>query len=255
MFTDPSSQDQSMPGRVPPTLERRQDPFELIESLGTIRSCRRGEEVYGREDPAKHLYRVVSGVARDCALRADGRRQIVAFLMPRDFFGFAARDEREFAVEAVTDGTVVACYPRQRIEMLADADPRLGRLLREMAIEAISRSQARLLILGRMTAAEKVGLFLVEMADRTSAPGAAVLLPMSRYDIADYLALSVETVCRTLTDLKHRGTITLTGTHRVKIIDRAVLCGLGSGSPPIGGRPSSAPRSKARSGVAYQGIA
>jgi CRP/FNR family nitrogen fixation transcriptional regulator len=50
-----------------------------------------------------------------------------------------------------------------------------------------------------------------------------VALPVSRYDIADYLAVSVETVSRALTDLKHRGVIKLSGTRTVRIVDRDVL--------------------------------
>jgi len=49
------------------------------------------------------------------------------------------------------------------------------------------------------------------------------VLPMSREDIADYLALSVETVSRSLTQLKRRGVIQLMGTRRVRIIDRHAL--------------------------------
>jgi len=41
---------------------------------------------------------------------------------------------------------------------------------------------------------------------------------MSRYDIADYLTLSVETVSRALTSLKQCGAIRLVGTRRIKII-------------------------------------
>ena len=48
-------------------------------------------------------------------------------------------------------------------------------------------------------------------------------LPMSRYDIADYLAVSVETVSRALTDLKQRGVIKLSGTRIVRIVDRSAL--------------------------------
>ena len=48
-------------------------------------------------------------------------------------------------------------------------------------------------------------------------------LPTSRYDIADYLALSVETVSRSLSDLKHRGLISLAGPRRVQIVDRRGL--------------------------------
>jgi CRP-like cAMP-binding protein len=46
------------------------------------------------------------------------------------------------------------------------------------------------------------------MAHRSFDPNQQdVVLPMSRYDIADYLAISVETVSRALTELKRRGII------------------------------------------------
>jgi CRP/FNR family nitrogen fixation transcriptional regulator len=48
-------------------------------------------------------------------------------------------------------------------------------------------------------------------------------LPVSRYDIADYLAVSVETVSRSLTDLKHRGVIRMSGTRTLEIMDRDAL--------------------------------
>jgi DNA-binding transcriptional regulator YhcF (GntR family) len=62
------------------------------------------------------------------------------------------------------------------------------------------------------------------MAERLSdCPADGMVLPMSREDIADYLALSVETVSRSLTQLKRRGVIQLMGTRRVRIIDRHAL--------------------------------
>src|SRR5260370_39619335 len=48
-------------------------------------------------------------------------------------------------------------------------------------------------------------------------------LPVSRYDVADFLALSVETVSRSLTGLKERGVIRLTGPREIRIIDPAAL--------------------------------
>jgi CRP/FNR family nitrogen fixation transcriptional regulator len=120
------------------------------------------------------------------------------------------------------------------VERLADFDPRVGRLIREAAFEAISRSQARMLILGRMNALEKVGAFLIEMAERSRAGGReGILLLMSRYDIADYLGLAAETVSRALSDLRQSGVIRLEGTHRVRILDRAALeHGDGAQEPP-----------------------
>ena len=61
---------------------------------------------------------------------------------------------------------------------------------------------------------------------------------MSRYEIADYLGLSVETVSRSLTHLKERGAIKLIGPRSVWILDRAAL--EGDVGPPHEARPGSA---------------
>jgi CRP/FNR family transcriptional regulator, nitrogen fixation regulation protein len=130
-------------------------------------------------------------------------------LLPGDFFGFAHGYEHHFfVVEAMIEGTAVARYSRRRLEMLAATDPQVAARVREIAFETISRLERRMLTLGRMTALEKVGSFLLEMAERSSKETEEVVLPMSRYDIADYLALAVETVSCALTDFKHRGAIT-----------------------------------------------
>lgn len=69
------------------------------------------------------------------------------------------------------------------------------------------------MILGRITAEQKVASFILAMADRLSnGRSDRVTLPISRYDIADYLTVSVETVSRALSDLKQRGLIQFTGT-------------------------------------------
>jgi DNA-binding transcriptional MocR family regulator len=69
-----------------------------------------------------------------------------------------------------------------------------------------------------------VASFILAMADRLSnGRSDRVTLPISRYDIADYLAVSVETVSRALSDLKQRGLIRFTGTRVVQIIDREAL--------------------------------
>jgi CRP-like cAMP-binding protein len=195
-----------------------------VDSLASIKRYGCDQEICGEACPAVYWFRVISGGARQCITRADGRRQIVELLLPGDFFGFCARNEYDFSVEAVAEGTRIACYPRQRIEAAAERDPALARELRMLAFEAISRSQAQLLIVGRLTATEKVGGFLLAMSGRLSVgPADVVALPISRYDIADYLAISVETVSRSLTELRRRGLIAFTGTRRVRIIDRHSL--------------------------------
>jgi CRP/FNR family nitrogen fixation transcriptional regulator len=211
-------------GQYRKLLTHQPHPLKSLDQLALMKPCRRSQEICSQGRPADYWYCVMSGAARCCIIRSDGRRQIVDLLLPGDVFGFTSGDEWDCTVEAITEGTVVAAYPRKRIETLADSDPQLAREIRQIAFHAMARLQAHLLILGRITASQKVGSFILEMATRLSAErGNSVALPMSRYDIADYLAVSVETVSRALTELKHRGAIKLLGTRIVRIVDREAL--------------------------------
>ena len=49
------------------------------------------------------------------------------------------------------------------------------------------------------------------------------LLAMTRLDIADFLGLTIETVCRILTKLKSEGLIALPSPHRVALLEPAQL--------------------------------
>lgn len=198
--------------------------LERAEALATRVRYSRGQAIYEEDSAVDCWCRVVSGVARRFSLRIDGRRQIVDLLLPNDVFGFGTRGRHCFNVEAVVDGTVIARYPRARVETLASSDVRVAQQLQEATTEAIARLQTQILTLGRTTAEAKVGCFLLRMAERLSAdPTDPLLLPISREDIADYLALSVETVSRSLTQLKRRGVIRLLDTRRIRIVDREAL--------------------------------
>ena len=198
-------------------------PPAIMEALASVTQCHRGQEVV-QADMAGSWYRVVAGAAIKFTLLPDGRRQILDFLLPGDFFGFNAENEHSLSVDAATEGTVVARYPRHRMEHMADNDPQVARLIREIASETISRLQVRALMLGQKSAAEKVACFLVAMAERSSGITAETIdLPMSRHDIADYLAISVETVSRAMTGLKHSGAIELPSARRVRILDPDAL--------------------------------
>jgi len=60
------------------------------------------------------------------------------------------------------------------------------------------------------------------MAERLST-GDVLQLQMSRLDIADYLGLTMETVCRTLKQLEKSGAIALSPSRRLAIRDRSAL--------------------------------
>ena len=209
------------------THERAESPRSIptaLDALAVASRFQRDEEIYPQQGSVGCWYRVISGAARRFVLRADGRRQTVDLLLPGDFFGFGVRGMHAFTAEAIVADTVIARYSASRIETLAASDPRAARELSGIVVSAMSRLHSLLLILGRTTAEQKVGSFLLHMQERVGSGAVDRLtLPVTRYDVADYLALSVETVSRALTGLKERGVISLSGPRKIGIIDRDAL--------------------------------
>jgi CRP/FNR family transcriptional regulator, nitrogen fixation regulation protein len=199
-------------------------PSIVMESLGTLRRYRADETVYCQDEAADYWYQLVDGAARKCTQMSDGRRQIVDFLLPGDLFGFQAGARHDCSVECVAPNTTVVRYQRQRMESLMESDPQLARRVREIAFDSMDRMQSITILLGCGRALERVCGFLLEMADRRQIEtDGTVALPMSRYDIADYLAIAVETVSRSLTTLRSKQVIAFFDSRHFRIVNRKAL--------------------------------
>ena len=187
----------------------------------------RDAEIIAQGARAENCFQVVSGCVRTVRLLEDGRRQVGEFLFAGDVFGWDAVGEHEFAAEAVSPVTL----RRLRLSTLeerADEDRRFAQRLRRYTADQVRLARSRLVLLGRKTASERIASFLLEMCERLDHSGKAVIeLPMSRADMADYLGLTIETVCRGLTELRRRGTIAVERT-RVAIQDPRALALAGS---------------------------
>jgi CRP/FNR family nitrogen fixation transcriptional regulator len=197
------------------------DALVALEQIGTRRSYAREEEIYADGDAADCWYKVVSGTVRISKLLADGRRHIAEFCFAGDYFGLPPAGMRVFSAEAIGD-VVVMRYPQRAADRLIDQDPRLARRLCDVTLRDLAHAQTRMLLLGRMTAAERVASFLLEISERRDARR-AFDLPMSRMDIADYLGLTIETVCRVLSAMKRDGVIAIPTPHRIEIRDREAI--------------------------------
>ena len=203
------------------------DALVAFERIGSRRSLVRNEEIFAEGDPADCWYKVVYGTVRLFKLLADGRRHIAEFYFGGDCFGLENVPERLFSAEAVGDAIVMR-YPRRATERLIDESPNLARNLRDMTLRDLANAQFRMLMLGRMSAPERVATFLLDMLERRDAVR-ALDLPMSRNDIADYLGLTIETVCRVMSALKRDGVIAIPTPHRIELRDRAALTAIAEG--------------------------
>jgi CRP-like cAMP-binding protein len=199
-------------------------PPGVMESLGTLGRYAAGEPVYRQDQTADYWYRLVGGAARKCTQISDGRRQIVDFLLPGDLFGFHGGAKHDCSVECVAPDTTIVRYQRPQMELLMESDPQLARRIRQIAFASIERMQSRMILLGRSRALERVCGFLLEMACREQIETEGMVgLLMSRYDIADYLAIAVETVSRSLTLLRSMQVIVFFDTRHFRILNREAL--------------------------------
>jgi CRP/FNR family nitrogen fixation transcriptional regulator len=191
--------------------------------IGASMSFARNAEIYGENEPAEYLYKLVSGSVRTSKILNDGRRQIGAFYLPGDTFGLEAGGEHALAAEAITDAKVIV-DKRSAVEALAARDSEVARQLRAVTGRELQRMQHHILLLIR-SAKERVAGFLLEMAARVKCND-QIELPMSRQDIADYLGLTIETVSRTLRILENSAAIALPNSRRVVLRNHRALCRL-----------------------------
>jgi CRP-like cAMP-binding protein len=196
-----------------------------LELMGASMPFARNSEIYGENEPANYLYKVVSGAVRTYRVLNDGRRQIAAFHLPGDLFGLEVGDAHASSAEAIAD-SIVLVIKRSSVVSLAERDPDVARQLWTLTASELGRTQNHLMLLIR-TAQERIAAFLLEMAERTRGSD-AVELPMSRQDIADYLGLTIETVSRTLTQLEHAAAIELPSSRRIVLRNRSALARLNS---------------------------
>ncbi len=193
---------------------------QQILMMGATMSYPRNTEIFGENESADYLYKVISGSVRTYKILNDGRRQVGGFYLPGDIFGLEFGAEHALSAEAISDVKVLV-VKRSSLNALAGRDASIAAQLFTLIGRELRRAQDHIVLLIQ-NAQERVAGFLLEMAERSSLD-AAIELPMSRQDIADYLGLTIETVSRTLTSMEAAAAIELTTSRRIVLRNRNAL--------------------------------
>lgn len=166
-----------------------------------------GERVFDEQDEADCLYEVVGGVVRTLHFGRNGGRTIYGFFVPGQIFGLESQSAHRCSAEAVGEAQVTR-YRRARLENVALSDRAVATQLWAWLTWSGEQATARLVVMARGSAIQKIAHFLIEMA-RHDGASALLRLPMTRCDIGDYLGLSSETVSRAFTALRRRRLIAI----------------------------------------------
>ncbi|HET7804009.1 MAG TPA: helix-turn-helix domain-containing protein [Pseudolabrys sp.] len=194
---------------------------DSINVMGVTLPYSQNAEIYGENEPADYVYKVVAGAVRTYKILADGRRQIGAFYLPGDVFGLESDDTHVFSAEAIGDAKILAVR-RSTLMSLAARENEVARELWLMMGHELRRVQDHTMLLIK-SAKERVVGFLLEMAKRIPSISGHVELPMSRQDIADYLGLTIETVSRSFSDLEDDASIQLMSARKIALRNRRAL--------------------------------
>jgi len=188
-----------------------------LAAMASIRRIKAGETLYLEGDAAPFCYQVVSGVVKEYNTLEDGRRQVADFYGVGELFGISELDEQLHTAEAITD-CAVRCYPRETFIQAIASSPALSHHFLDTLMTRLHRARERMVMLGRMSAVQRVTAFLLRLSEEQETID-DIHLQMSRQDIADHLGLTIETVCRALTELKKRGLIVMPSARLYSIPD------------------------------------
>jgi CRP/FNR family transcriptional regulator len=187
--------------------------------------------VFLEGDAADTVFQIASGAAMLYKLLPDGRRQIVEILAAGDVFGFSPNATHDVSAETLTAVRAIA-FDRLEIESSPSLMSRLSaRLYAQLCV-----LHEHVMLLGRKSSLERVATFLTRCVPGRGGPDcpgpragsdrADVRLALTRYGIADYLGMTIETVSRSLASLKRRGIVSVSKIDEVCIHDVCALCGL-----------------------------
>jgi CRP/FNR family transcriptional regulator, nitrogen fixation regulation protein len=94
---------------------------QSMQLLGATMAYSPNSEIFGENEPADYLYKVVSGSVRTYKILSDGRRQVSGFYLPGDIFGLEFADEHTLSAEAITSCKVLV-VKRSALNALAGRD-------------------------------------------------------------------------------------------------------------------------------------
>ncbi|MGR9035420.1 MAG: fumarate/nitrate reduction transcriptional regulator Fnr [Gammaproteobacteria bacterium] len=171
------------------------------------------EFLYVQGDPCQSLYAVKSGSFRSYIANSEGDEQTIGFYLPGEFMGLDSLQHGHFTCTLIALETSSVCeLPLSRLNELCSEIPALQFQMMRTLGKEIAADHDKILALGHRSAKCRIAGFLLTLSRRYSAlgfSGTEFSLSMRRYDIANFLGLTIETVSRQLADLNKCGIITV----------------------------------------------
>jgi CRP/FNR family transcriptional regulator len=199
------------------------EDVERLDSLKfSRRSVRAGQTLYQQGDAFRYIYASRGGMFKSAMVLNDGREQISGFHMAGEQIGLDGVGTGHHGTTATAlEDTDVCAIPYAGL-----ADAMAGRastlhLLGRLMSQQIAQEHGLMMLLGSMSAVERLAAFLLNLAVRLKARGyssSEFHLRMTRVEIGSHLCMSIETVSRTFSLFQKQGLLEVDKRH-IRILD------------------------------------
>ena len=178
--------------------------------------------LYRDGDSTRAIYAVRSGCVKTMTESANGDEQIVGFHLPGELLGLDGFADGVHTCNALALETSSVCeLPLDQLENICCELPSLQKQMRRIMGKEVSNDHKLLLLLGKMTAEERLASFLLSLSARMEErhwKENEFNLSMPRQDIANYLGMAVETVSRLFANFQNEKIIDVDRRH-ITILD------------------------------------
>lgn len=178
----------------------------VIASRGTIaetfEELKSGQRVFRQGSLVRAIAEVVDGtIALSFRIAAD-REQIIEIVRGGTLLGAGCRGRYSTSARCLS----VATLRWMSLDVFASSQKLQRRAIEQQQRQLLSL-KSQLVLLGRASAVERVATLLLMLTDDEPAGCASISVRIAQQDMADYLGMTHETVCRTISKLRGMGLI------------------------------------------------
>jgi CRP-like cAMP-binding protein len=220
----PFDREKDPPVQIENLLSRKQQAN--LRTIATVLEFERGNRtIFSEGEDAHFVYAVAAGVVRISRHSENGRRQVLAFMLPGDLFGLPFEGVYVNSAETVCPSTLYRVPWQQWNKMMRQEPDMQVTLLIRVSFD-LRQAQRRIMILGQQNALQKLATFLLDFSQYPEFydPRRRHLeLPLTRFDLGDYLGIAAETVVRSFAKLEKEKFIRRLSSRLIEIRDLDAL--------------------------------
>jgi len=210
---------------MPPDLT--QDELAKLDTvICSTRAVKRGDTLYRAGDTFQSIYAVRAGSFKTVVMHRDGREHVTGFQIAGDALGLDGVCARRHNTDAIAlEDSVVCIIPFAQLEAMCREIRPMHHHIYQLMSSEIVRESSQMMLLGTMTAEQRVATFLLNLSKRFKARGfsaAEFHLRMTREEIGCYLGMKLETVSRMFSKFQREKLLRANG-KTVHIVDAEKL--------------------------------